>query len=375
MLPVGSYSINIVGVVDMEFTNIIWTLLGNAQLPDAPLGWENIYESGVFPFTTIFQVVIGAQLPDIKVIDFMNALFNMFNLTAYYDNQTLLVNGSTNTNYGKIRIQTLDSFYSTNFNTWDISQYISTDSSQVNVGLPYNQITFGYKGIKTYYAAQFTQLNNSAWGGLKYNGTGGISGSSFSAPNKPYTIDVPIEHMQYVRLDDQNGSTQKNIMTGWYVDDNRESYIGNPLLFYPVLLTASSTPAATPIALRETETGTTVSTLTSFLIPSNSLALDYSTSRANINFKNENNEWNIDDNTQIEEFTETLFDSYYNTYISDVFNTRRRITNVKAYLPLKMLYKLQMNDVMTINNQEYIINTANINLITGESSLELLNKI
>ena len=167
-------------------------------------------------------------------------------------------------------------------------------------------------------------------------------------------------------------------MTGWYVDDNRESYIGNPLLFYPVLLTASSTPAATPIALRETETGSSYDTLTSFLIPSNSVALTASStpfSRANINFNNENNEWNINDNTQIEEFTETLFDTYYNTYISDVFNTRRRITNLKAYLPLQMLYKLQMNDMMTINNQDYIINTANINLITGESSLELLNKI
>ena len=304
----------------------------------------------------------------------MNALFNMFNLTAYFDNQPLLVNGSTNSNYGKIRIQTLDSFYSTNFNTWDVSEYIAVNKSQINVGLPYNQISFGYEGVNTYYSAQFTQLNNSDWGGLKYNGAGGGAGSSFTAPNKPYSIGIPLEHMQYVRLDDQNG-VQKNIMTGWYVDDNRESYIGKPLLFYPVLLTSGSTPAATPISIRDTETGSTVSTLTSFIIPSNSLALDYNTSRVNINFNNENNEWNISDNTQIEEFTETLFANYYNTYISDVFNTRRRITNVKAYLPLKILYKLQMNDIITINNQNYIINSANINLITGESSLELLNKV
>jgi hypothetical protein len=58
-----------------------------------------------------------------------------------------------------------------------------------------------------------------------------------------------------------------------------------------------------------------------------------------------------------------------------VFNFRRRIFNFKAYLPLQIIYKLQMNDVITINNQDFIINSANINLITGESSLELLNKV
>ena len=34
-----------------------------------------------------------------------------------------------------------------------------------------------------------------------------------------------------------------------------------------------------------------------------------------------------------------------------------------------------MNDRITINNQDYNINEANINLITGESKLELLNRV
>ena len=65
----------------------------------------------------------------------------------------------------------------------------------------------------------------------------------------------------------------------------------------------------------------------------------------------------------------------YNTYISEVFNSSRRVINVTVFLPLSIVYKLQMNDVMTINNQDYIINTANINLISGKATLELLNKI
>ena len=44
-------------------------------------------------------------------------------------------------------------------------------------------------------------------------------------------------------------------------------------------------------------------------------------------------------------------------------------------MPLSIIYKLQMNDVITINNQDFIINKTDINLITGESKLELLNKV
>ena len=36
---------------------------------------------------------------------------------------------------------------------------------------------------------------------------------------------------------------------------------------------------------------------------------------------------------------------------------------------------LNMNDVVVINNQNFTINTITTNLITGESSIELLNEL
>ena len=44
-------------------------------------------------------------------------------------------------------------------------------------------------------------------------------------------------------------------------------------------------------------------------------------------------------------------------------------------MPLRIIYKLNMNDIVTINNQDYTINTLQTNLITGESSIELLNEL
>ena len=147
--------------------------------------------------------------------------------------------------------------------------------------------------------------------------------------------------------------------------------VGNPLLFYAIRLTATSADnVATPIRIKRVENASSFDDLTSYIIPSNSVSLNPSTSTENINFNNENNEW-----TDTSQFTGTLFQNFYNTYISQAFNSRRRIYKFKAFLPLNMIYKIQMNDRITINNQSYNINNANINLITGETKLELLNRV
>ena len=72
-------------------------------------------------------------------------------------------------------------------------------------------------------------------------------------------------------------------------------------------------------------------------------------------------------------FTDTLFERNYKTYIQDVFKNKRRLTKVKAYLPLKILYNLKLNDKISLNNNNYRINSITTNLINGESNLELLN--
>ena len=366
LLPAGNYIIEIVGSTAISFASFKWNLkdLGVG-------GWENEWTNSAagFNFATEFEFIIGQQMPNLKIIDFMNGLFKLFNLTAYFDNQTLLVNGNANPNFGKIRIQTLDSYYSSNFNTWDISKYIDVSSSVVNVGLPYNSITFSYEGQKTFYAQQFLQTTGGSWGGINYEGIGTTEqSSSFTAPNIPYNVTTPFEHLQMVRLYNQNGGTSAlNLMTGYFANDNKESMVGDPLLFYPIRLTPSTSDVATPIRIKRVQNASSFDDLTTYNIPSNSVSLNPSNTQ-NINFNNENNEW-----TNTSQFTGTLFQNFYNSYISQAFNSKRRIFEMKAFLPLNIIYKIQMNDKIKINNQLYNINNANINLITGETKFELIN--
>ncbi len=336
----------------ITFSSIKWEFSGyDGQT------WTDTYDTSTFQLYATFEFIITEQMPDIKIIDFLTGLFKMFNLTAYY------VSNAQDADYGKIRVEKLDNFYATG-TSYDISKYVDTQTGQVNVALPYKEIEFGYEGNGTFLALQYEQLQNKSWGAEKFKGNSTV-GNNFDAPNPVYKITLPFEHMQFERLVDANASGigTTDVQWGYFVDDNQEAYIGKPLLFYPIQITSG-----TEISFRTDSTNH--SPITNYIIPSNSLSLSSSTSTKNINFYLEINEYTLDTT-----FTGTLFEENYLRYIQNIFNGKRRLTNIKADLPLNIIKNLKMNDKVTINNQDYILNTLQTNLITGKSSLEILNEL
>ncbi len=347
----ASYTIIIRTATNLDFNLVRWELAGYLTVG----GWSETYSTTNFTASATFQFVITEQIPDMKIIDFLTGLFKMFNLTAYY------VSNRQDADYGKIKVQKLDEFYLSGIN-YDISQYIDVKTSKVNVALPYREIEFGYEGTGTLLALQYEQLQGKTWGSEQFTGNATV-GNNFDGPNPIYKVTLPFEHMQMERLVNVNpnlASPQITTQYGYFVDDNLEAYFGKPLIFYPIKRTG------TPISFRDSKTSQ--SSLSTYYIPSNSLSVSSSTSTKNINFYLEVNEYTLDTT-----FTGTLFEENYLEYIQDIFNGKRRLTKVKAYLPLKIIYNLNMNDSVIINNQGYLINSLKTNLITGESSLELLN--
>ena len=168
--------------------------------------------------------------------------------------------------------------------------------------------------------------------------------------------------MKVERLINVTGSSPTSIQWGWSVNENQQPYIGKPLIFYATLQSGGN-----PISFQTVSGKTTLST---YWVPSNSLYLDASTGTQNINFNQEINEYDVSGT-----FDETLFAQYHSQYIIDVFNQRRRITKLTSFLPLKILFNFKLNDVFTINSQEYLINSVTTNLQSGKSDMELLNKV
>ena len=356
-LPNGTYSVEVASEAGISFAagGITWTFEEDEDICQDCGGETRYTNASVFSSNDSTQFNITQQIPKMKIIDFLSSMFQMFNLTSYVDNS------------GTIVVKTLDSYYAAGSSIpINIDRYLDTEKSQVNIALPFKNIIFGYKGLGTILAEKYNQLSNSNWGTLKY----ADEQNEFSAPAESYEIEIPFEHMQFERLNNQFDSAQTKILYGVFVDDNLDSYYGEPLIFYPQM--AVYPPSAgpqTPIAFRKDGgTASDIVEVTTYNMPSNSLSLSSEISTKNINFNDEINEYSLGTN-----FTGTLFNEYYINYIKDVFNPSRRLTKVTAYLPMKIFYSLKLNDLIQLGQNNYKINSLTTNLTTGKTEFELLN--
>lgn len=331
VLTNGSYNITVTGTSGQSI-QLTWTI------NDSYLGETHPYTSPSAQTLTASPLWNAQQqIPNIKVIDFLTGLFKMFNLTAYKNAA------------GEIVVQTLDDFYASGTER-DISKYVDINSSQVNAELPYKEVTFQYKGRGTKLAKLFEQEQETGWGTETY-----VIDNEFTGD--VYSVEVPFEHMQFSR---KSGTT---VQFGSSVDDNAQAYIGQPLLFYRSLITSGT-------SIRFVNAPGSSTTTSTYCIPSNSVSLSAATNDDTNHFSVEINEY-----TPTDTFDGSLYANYYETYIADVFNTRRRLTIVKAVLPVGFLVSYSLADTLVINNKKYVINSINTNLTTGESTLELLNVV
>ena len=275
-----------------------------------------------------------------KNIDFLTGLFKMFNLTAFVEND------------GTIKIHTLDSFYSTG-TSYEITEYIDMSESAVDVALPYKEIDLRYQGRDSFYSKTHEQIFLEEWGTERF------LGFEEEIDGEIYKLEVPFEHHKFQRLLDLNDDSNTTIQWGWSADDNQESYIGRPLLFYPVRITSGD-----PIELKDSN-GSALTNTSNYIVPSNSVELN-NTSQS-INFRAELNEYT---NTIS---TNGLFKTYYTKYLTDIFDAKNRLTKVTAFLPAEVLINFTLADRFVINQKSYKINSITTDMYNGKSEIELLN--
>ena len=364
-------TVSITSESTITFSQIEWQFDGSKT---GFIPYSDTSNTGSFGVTNAFDFLVREQIPTMSIISFLTSLFKMFSLVAYVDEQGTIVirpleakDVSGFAGNGNLSYYTNSDINNNDapFN-YNISKFIETSKASVNVALPYNEIVYGYEGVGSLLAKQHNQLTGSNWGGLTYSGSpsGQAGGVNFNASTEIYKVLVPFEHFKYERLIDANNSADTTIQWGWSVNENSQPYIGKPLIFYAPY--RSSGLNTISVVFSDSQ----VAGKTQYFTPSNSLYLDSSTGKQNINFNSEVNEY-----TRTTAFTDTLFLTYHSEYIIDVFNSRRRITQVSAYLPLRILFDFQLNDTFEINSQRYIINSITTNLQNGKSSIELLNEV
>ena len=369
----ATYNFNLTAVEQVSFSALDLSVGGSYTSSGSTVNYDDFWEGVTgadVPIPNSFPFAINEQIPEIKIIDFLSGLFKTFNLVAYHQNDKIVVQtydeyfASLDTGFWNLQqeewqdeVRFWNEIGSATTNVYSIDEFMDVNSSQVNVALPYKQINFSYEGTGTFLAKKYNQLNNVGWGELRYT----LNGEVYDAPSETYSVKLPFEHMLFDRINNLNGGSQTNIMYGYSVNENQQPYIGKPLIFYPIRQSQ-----LTLVSVRENSTNN--DSLSSLILPSNSVSLYSNISTSNINFNEEVNEF-----SQATGFSNTLFEGYYKNFISESFNIKRRFIKVKAFLPLNILYNLKLNNVIEINNQNYKINSMTTNFQTGETSFELIN--
>lgn len=305
------------------------------------------------------ELIITDQMPEMKVLDFLNTLFKMHNLTAYVDFN------------GEIVVKTLDDFYD-NGETHDITEYIKTDEHTVAGVIPYNEIDFEYEDQKTILADAFNNINNRKYGSLEFK-------SDLKTKNK-FNVKADLEHILYERLTNIGlNNTPTDTQYGYHVDSNEEPIISKPVLFYGIYKTTGGfgmnfVDTTRPDTKNALCPAGTRSSIFNYWMPHNYSSVGSTTTPPtyNLNFGSEVNSY---DYTDFGGINNSLFQKYYTNYITRLYKKESRLFKFKAILPLKVLINLSLDDTVIIGTRSYTINSMKTKLQSGETELELINKI
>ena len=380
-------------------------------------------QAGVIEPTSIVDTIsVSDQIPDMKILNFLTGLFKTFNLTAFVETNV------ASDDFSKIKVQTLDAFYEGG-TIRDITKYVLQDNSESNFSVPFNDIEFTFEEPKTFAAYYYNNLNSREYGSVKASDASESGRDPRLNRGQDYRVVAPFEKVLYERLNNVNDETQTQIGYGYFVTEDQNPAIGKPLIFFK-----NNTPTGTKTIQMFDGNGTgTPAEISSYNRPTNfrlgtssvsisvdadepnpvtfgyldanytsqtivvqdggngniseaitnsvravsnvedtsNISIDYTeiSAGSTLNFSKENDPFNFEINDN------TLFKTYYQKYISDVFSYNRRLVKVQAILPQSFLLNYKLSDTIVINNEEFIINKITTNLQTGRSSLELLNKI
>lgn len=291
---------------------------------------------------------ISNNFPKIKTIDFLKGLFNMFKLVIIPQDD------------GTLYIDTLTSYYS-NGNTYDVTKYIDFEKHTVSRGIILNEINLKYSDAQTIVAMQFEKNNSRGYGDSEVIlREDPLDDTSKILDGETLEFTLPFEKIVYERLPDLNTGLKTNIQYGAIIDESLEPVNPKPLIFYNFTI-GDATNRIGFINSAGTQSQVTAAINTpfdsyAFNNPNYALLFEaefstYSGSKLNNN----------------------LYTNHYKSYVEDIFNIKKRNFVFKAVLPLHIITKIELNDTLFIKGNYYKIDKYSYNLLTNETTLNLIN--
>lgn len=287
--------------------------------------------------------VVSEEFPKMKIIDFLKGLFNMFKLVVIpEDDGTLYING-------------LNEYYDAG-NVYDVTKYIDFNSYDVSRGEILNEISFKFLEPTTILNMQFKKNTLLGYGDeeLRLNDEDGIPLDGDSL-----VFELPFEQFVYERLPDLVDNVLSEVQYAAIIGDDLSPASPKAHIFYNHNVTTLTK------AIGFIDDNGVKQELDALNVP---MHVDYlANPQYSTIFGSEFNEWN---GAAIEK---TLYVNHYKRYIDAIFNIKKRTFNFSAVLPLWLILKLQLNDVLKIKDNYYRIDKYSFNLLNGKTNFDLVN--
>lgn len=309
-----------------------------------------------FNYTALFPIqvieigyTISNQIPKLKIIDFLKGLFSMFKLVFIQEKDT-----------DPIYVNTLNNYYSEAV-LYDITEYVSTNSADVERGKLLNEISYKFEDPQTILAKQFKANEGIAFGDAEIKLTEDGTPNSPKVDGEKEEIKVPFEQVIYERLKDFNNNLIFQVQYGAVVDDKYEAVNIKPLIHYYYFNDIDNW-----VKLKKAN-GTDITWQGKMNMPTVMKDGFTGDNGLSLTFDREQNSYTggFNDNS--------LYNNFHSYYITSIFNFKRRNFKFEAKLPLRIILKLKLKDVLKINDNYYRINTWTYNLLTGKCKLDLIN--
>ena len=291
--------------------------------------------------------IIGRNLPNQRVIDWLSGAWKMFNLTAQFDTDH---NSDT---FGQILTETLDDFYASGDEV-DLTEFIDHMDYEVHRSEFYSDIQFSWADPVTLLGTAYEDQTGRIYGEARWNGT--TDSDSSRRIFKEYKLELPFQQFPYDAI---SGS---GITYPYIADDGGADTQIMPHFAYP----------------QYTE--------------DNSAAIGFSNISATItNYWRASKFWDMGGNNEIallfdNEFDEyltitgqadqiidtTLFDQY-DRYIQQTFHQKARVIKCEAVLPASIFSDLHPNDVVIWRNDRYRVNSIITDAMTGRSQIDMVS--
>jgi hypothetical protein len=287
--------------------------------------------SAVYTTTATTQTFSGnldlaTLAPEIKVSDFVSGIIKEFNLTCF------------STGKDNFTLQPLDEWYNEGAIV-DITKYTDIDSIDVDRIKLYKKISFKYQESESFMNKNFKSL---------YFRDYGNTNSSYDYDGDEFTVEVPFENLMF------NKFTGTELQVGYHLNETFQSYVPKPTLLYMY--------DQKPCAFKFWN-GTTHVSVTEYM-PFGQDAL--------IQGVNHSLNFSADQSTLLNvPIANSLFGEYYFGYLTNLYNLKNRLINVKTNLPISLLTNLNLNDRLIIRDKRYVINTMKSNLRTGDVDFTL----